>query len=158
MRCTLVLISSIILFSTILKSQDCINYHLKSCKRLDPNPYGIVPEGCKSALLHSGEQMEVTFHIVQGKDYRVSMCSEEFGKNVVLRIYDSEKPSLVLYDNTKNDSAQVFEFQVFTSRQVRAVVSIPEEKNQPSSTAGILIVKTPRGCVGLLLESMITRK
>jgi hypothetical protein len=157
MRFWSLLIWSFLLFGSVSKGQDCINYHLKTCPRLNPNPYIEVPEGSKSALLLRGESIESIFTIFQCKDYRITLCSELFADEVVLKIYDADDGSVLLYDNTTNNTAQVFEFQVFNTRRVRAVVSVPLS-NGPKKNTGLLIEKTPRGCVGLLLESMVTRK
>ena len=153
----LIFICVILLFSSVSRGQDCINYHLKSCPRLSPNPYIEVPEGSKSALLLRGESMESTFTIFQCKDYRITLCSEMFTNEVVLKIYDADDGSILLYDNTQNETAQVFEFQVFNTRHVRCVISVPLS-TQPKKNTGLLVEKTPRGCVGFLLESMVTRK
>ena len=146
-----------LLIGTVSRGQDCINYHLKACPRLNPNPYIDVPEGSKSALMLRGEHMESTFTIFQCKDYRITLCTELFVNEVVLKIYDADDGSVLLYDNTQNNTAQIFEFQVFNTRRVRAVVSIPVVA-EPKKNTGLLVEKTPRGCVGFLLESMVTRK
>lgn len=157
MRFWMVFICIIFLIGSVSKGQDCINYHQNACPKLNPNPYNEVPEGCKSALLLRGEQMESVFTIFQCKDYRITLCSELFNNEVVLKIYDADDGSILLYDNTVNDVAQIFEFQVFNTRRVRAVVSVPKTNTSKKNT-GLLVEKTPRGCVGLLLESMVTRK
>jgi len=157
MRFCLLSICFLLFFCSFSKGQDCINYHLKSCPRLSPNPYNEVPEGSKSALLLRGESMESTITIFQCKDYRITLCSEMFTNEIVLKIYDADDGSVMLYDNTQNNTAQIFEFQVFNTRRVRIVVSVPLS-NGPKKNTGLLIEKTPRGCVGLLLESMVTRK
>ncbi len=157
MKLTTLFTICLLLVSFSVKSQDCIDYHLKQCPRQNPNPYTEVPEGSKSALLLRGEEMETRFTIFQCKDYRLTLCSQLFQDQVVIKVYDAEDPSLLLYDNTQNDTAQVFEFQVFNTRRIRIVVSVPK-LNQPKKNTGLLIEKTPRGCVGLLVESMVTRK
>lgn len=151
------LISFFVFFYTSIWGQDCINYHLTSCPQLQPNPYTNVFEGSKSALLLRGETMESVFNIIQGKDYRITLCSELFPNEINLKIYDADDGSILLYDNTQNDTAQIFEFQVFNSRRVRAFISVPKTPEKKKNT-GLLVEKTPRGCVGFLLETMVTRK
>lgn len=151
------LLSFIIVFYVAVNGQDCINYHLKSCPQLQPNPYTNVFEGSKSGLMLRGETMESVFTIFQGKDYRITLCSELFPNEINLKIYDADDGSILLYDNTQNDTAQIFEFQVFNTRRVRAMVSVPKIAQSKKNT-GLLVEKTPRGCVGFLLETMITRK
>jgi len=138
-------------------AQDCIDYHRKQCPRLEPNPYEEVPEGSKSELLLRGEVMTLSFFIYQGRDYRLTLCSEMYGGEVVLKLYDFEDQTLLLYDNTLNDMNQEFEFQVMRTRKVKADVFVPKEENK-SQNFGMLTQKIPRGCVGFLLETMVTRK
>lgn len=139
-------------------AQDCIDYQLLSCPRIKEHQhYTVVPEGSKSILMKKGETMELSFSIHQGKDYRITTCSDLHDGKVTLKIYDGEDNTLLLYDNELNDMIQSFEFQVVQSRRVRVVVGILEDKTEQKINS-LLIEKMPRGCVGLLLESMITRK
>lgn len=148
----------LVISALFANAQDCIDYYLNRCPRLEENNYyTVVPEGSKSILMKEGEEMELTFQIYQGKDYRISTCSDLFDGKVVLRIYDFDDPTLLLYDNEKNDMIQSFEFQVIESRKIKAVVTVKvDEKRKQMNT--LLIEKIQRGCVGLMLESMITRK
>jgi len=142
----------------LVPAQDCIDYHLKSCPRLEPNPYTVVPEGSQSSLLKRGEKFELSFKILQGRDYRITLCSNMYNGEVVLQLYDVDENGLLLYDNTQNEQSQAFEFQVFNNRRVRAVVSLAPQKESTKKNTGLLIEKQPRDCVGLLLETMVTRK
>ena len=151
------LLFTLLVFGIVsVNAQDCIDYHLKNCPRMEPNPYTVVPEGSQSALLKRGEKFETIFQIIQGKDYRISLCSNMYTNEVQLQIFDMEEGTL-LYDNYENEKAQTFEFQVFSTRRVRSVVTVPTKQETKKST-GFLIEKQPRDCVGQMLESMVTRK
>lgn len=145
------------LLANKLVAQDCIDYQLKSCPRLEPNPYSVVPEGSQSLLMKPGEEMMLSFFIYQGRDYRISLCSNMYGGEITLKVWDADDPTLLLYDNALNDMAQVFEFQVFNTRRVRAIVGL-KQKESKKKNAGMLTEKIPRDCVGILLETMVTRK
>lgn len=150
-------ISALLLFVGFASGQDCIDYHRSRCPKLEPNPYTEVPEGSKSELILRGEEISVAFFIFQGRDYRLSLCSEMYDGQVIVKLYDFEDPTLLLYDNTLNAMAQIFEFQVMRTRKVRAVVYVPKVPEKASNT-GMLLAKVPRGCVGMLTETMVTRK
>ncbi len=137
--------------------QDCIDYHRSHCPKLDPNPYTEVPEGSKSELLLRGEEIKVSYFIFQGRDYRLTLCSEMYEGLVVIKLYDFEDPTLLLYDNTLNDMAQEFEFQVMRTRKVQALIYVPKIEIKNTNT-GMLAQKIPRGCVGMMTETMVTRK
>lgn len=145
------------LYTTLGIAQDCIDYQLKSCPRIEPNPYSVVPEGSQSLLMKPGEEMMLSFFIYQGRDYRIALCSNMYAGDIVLKIWDADDPNLLLYDNTLNEMAQVFEFQVFNTRRVRAIISL-KSKESKKKNAGMLTEKIPRDCVGVLLETMVTRK
>lgn len=101
--------------------------------------------------------MTLSFFIYQGRDYRLTMCSEMYKGEVVLKLYDFEDQTLLLYDNTLNEMKQEFEFQIMRTRKVKADVYVPELPKE-SQNFGLLTQKVPRGCVGFLLETMVTRK
>lgn len=138
-------------------AQDCIDYHKYNCPIIDPNPYTMVPEGSKSGLVLRGEIIELSFSIFQGRDYRIALCSEMYANEIQLRIYDAEDGTILLYDNTLNENAQEFEFQVMETRKVRCYVTIPKKENKDQNF-GLLIEKEKRGCVAILTETMVTRK
>lgn len=150
-------ISAVLFFVGIASAQDCIDYHRSHCPRIEPNPYTEVPEGSKSELILRGEEISVSFFIFQGRDYRLSLCSEMYDGQVIVKLYDFEDPTMLLYDNTLNAMAQVFEFQVMRTRKVRAAVYVRKVPEKTANT-GMLIAKIPRGCVGILTETMVTRK
>jgi len=144
-------------FSFCASAQDCVEYYTSSCLTDNHPYYKIDPPGSKSMLMCPGEVMQLSFSIYQGRDYRITTCSDLYKDQVHLQILDAENPELVLYDNELNDMAQQFEFQVMESRKVRAIVTIMEPEKEKKNT-GLLVEKVRRDCVGLLLETMITRK
>lgn len=150
-------ISALLFFVVFAEAQDCIDYHRSRCPRIEPNPYTEVPEGSKSELVLRGEEISVAFFIFQGRDYRLSLCSEMYDGQVIVKLYDFEDPTMLLYDNTLNAMAQIFEFQVMRTRKVRAVVYVAKVPEKAANT-GMLLAKIPRGCVGMLTETMVTRK
>lgn len=154
---TLAVFITLLMSINLASGQDCIDYHRITCPKLEPNPYTEVPEGSKSELLLRGEELRLSFFIFQGRDYRLTLCSEMYAGIIVVKLYDFEDQGMLLYDNTLNEMAQEFEFQVMRTRKVQAVIYVPKQSEKSANT-GMLLAKVPRGCVGMLTETMVTRK
>jgi hypothetical protein len=118
------------------------------------NSYSIVPDACISKLLATDETLEVPFELIQNKDYKMSVVTS-FDYKAYLTLYDRKNGTL-LYNNILNDTAQVIEFQVKENSDVRAIITLPNVRGK--KTVGAFTVKPERYCVGLKLESMITRR
>ncbi|MEO8761583.1 MAG: hypothetical protein ABI388_09215, partial [Bacteroidia bacterium] len=89
--------------------------------------------------------------VYKGNDYRISVCCETIlGDKVNFKIYDG-RTNEQLFDNTKNDNTQQFEFQAATTRQLIIEATVPagevkEEKGKAENAA----------CVGLLIENKLS--
>ena len=144
-----------LLISASLFSQDCKDYW-NQCGTIPPGPnyYSLVPESCFSNLLATDESFEVDIDLIQNRDYRMSLGST-YDYKVHVTFLDKNTGALV-YDNTKNDTVQIFEFQMFDNRKVQAIVSLPHVRGK--KVLGGLTEKPKRYCVGVKIESMITRK
>jgi len=152
-------------FCSVGFSQDCINYW-KLNEAVNQtynysNKYFLVPEGCFSMLISRLEKMEITFEIIQGRDYKLSIGSDLPNGKPIIKVYNVDD-NMLMYDNTQNDTASVLEFEVIQSRRVRAIVTLPksqkENKDRNRYDPAILLPKINRYCVGIKLETMITRK
>ncbi|OQA99124.1 MAG: hypothetical protein BWY22_00599 [Bacteroidetes bacterium ADurb.Bin217] len=142
-----------------VSAQDCIDYHKKKCKRTqETTNYGISPDS-RSALLLKGQTSEFRLLIYQGKDYRITVCNDEIlGTNIQFKIIDYDTNE-VLYDNKDYNYVKEFEFTVLMSRTVKIVVSVPDDSNTTAvNNSGFRAKPTSMGCVGVLIEDMITPK
>ncbi len=142
-----------------VSAQDCIDYHKKKCKRTqETTNYGISPDS-RSALLLKGQTSEFRLLIYQGKDYRITVCNDEIlGTNIQFKIIDYDTNE-VLYDNKDYNYVKEFEFTVLMSRTVKIVVSVPDDSNTSAvNNSGFRAKPTSMGCVGVLIEDMITPK
>jgi len=64
-----------------------------------------------------------------------------------------------LYDNKDNSYERTFEFSVLITRNVKIVVTVPaDDKTQKTTTIGLKPKPNQMGCIGVLIESMITPK
>lgn len=149
----------------VVSAQDCVDYHRKNC-RPEALKTGEAEEGIykynpasKSALMFKGQTSEFRFDIHQGKDYRISLCADPIlGKGITFQIYDFEENTL-LYDSKSDNYAKQFEFSVLMTRNVKIVVSVPSDESTKQAAAyGLKAKTTQMGCVGVLVESMITVK
>ncbi|HPY82224.1 MAG: hypothetical protein GX277_00305 [Bacteroidales bacterium] len=136
----------------------CVEYHVTKCKNPDSKGYSVA-EASRSALLLKGQTSEFRFTIYQGKDYRITICGEDaLGPYLQYQIVDWETNE-VLYDNKDYNYTKEFEFTVLMSKTVRIVVTIPSDSEDPASKSISLRPKsTSMGCIGVLIEEMITPK
>jgi hypothetical protein len=107
----------------------------------------------KSGLFAQGSTSKMRCIVYKGMDYRLTVCCETIiGDKVNFKIYDARTNEL-LFDNTKNDEAQQFEFQASTTRQLIIEATVPagevkEEKGKAETAA----------CVGLLIENKVSER
>jgi len=139
-----------------VNAQDCIEYHRKKCKSQVESNYSIA-DVSRSALLLKGQTSEFRFLIYQGKDYRITICGDDIlGPNLQFQIVDWETNE-VLYDNKDYNYVGEFEFTVLMSRTVKIVVTIPsDDPDDTNNSIGFKPKSTAMGCVGVLVEEMIT--
>jgi hypothetical protein len=136
----------------------CVEYHLKKCKNQVESNYS-VSDASRSALLLKGQTSEFRFLIYEGKDYRITICGDDLlGPNLQFQIVDWETNE-VLYDNKDYNFVREFEFTVLMSRTVKLVVTVPsEDPNESNNSIGFQPKSTAMGCIGVLIEEMITPK
>jgi len=135
-------------------SQDCRDYWNKNGVVVLNNSYTIVPDACMSKLIATDESFEIPFELIQNKDYKMSLVTS-FSYKAYITLFDKDNGTLI-YNNILNDTAQVIEFQVKQNSNVRAVISLPNTKGKKQM--GAFTLKPERYCVGMKLESMVTRK
>jgi hypothetical protein len=132
----------------------CTNFHRKACvmegTRKDKREFMYNAQS-KSGLFSQGSVSKMRCVVYKGMDYRISVCCETIlGEKVNFKIYDG-RTNEELFDNTKNDNAQQFEFQASTTRQLIIEATVPagevkEEKGKAIDAA----------CVGLLIENKVS--
>lgn len=135
-------------------SQECKDYWNQNGVAVLNDSYTIVPDACISKLLATDESFEIPFKLIQSKDYKMSLVTS-FDYKAYITLYDRNNGTLI-YNNVLNDTAQVIEFQVKENSDIRAVISLPN--THAKKVIGAFTVKPDRFCVGLKLESMITRR
>jgi len=107
----------------------------------------------KSGLFAQGSTSKMRCVVYKGMDYRMTVCCDAaLGEKINFKIFDGRSMEL-LFDNTKNDDSQQFEFQAGATRQLVIEVTVPtgevkEEKGKPVDAA----------CVGMLIEHKVAER
>ncbi|MHB8261846.1 MAG: hypothetical protein ACYDCN_13575 [Bacteroidia bacterium] len=140
----------------VAQSSACGNFHREACymegTKKDKRAFMYNAQS-KSGLFAQGSVSKMRCVVYKGMDYRMSVCCETIlGDKVNFKIYDARTNEL-LFDNTKNDNAQQFEFQASTTRQLIIEATVPagevkEEKGKAENAA----------CVGLLIENKVSER
>ncbi len=140
----------------IAQASACGDFHRKACymegTKKDKREFMYNAQS-KSGLFAQGSTSKMRCIVYKGMDYRMTVCCETIiGDKVNFKIYDARTNEL-LFDNTKNDDAQQFEFQASTTRQLIIEATVPagevkEEKGKAETAA----------CVGLLIENKVSER
>lgn len=141
---------------TIAQASSCGDFHKKACyfegTKRDKHAFMYNAQS-KSGLFAQGSVSKLRCVVYKGMDYRITVCCETIlGDKVNFKIYDGRTNEL-LFDNTKNDDAQQFEFSASTTRQLIIEATVPagevkEEKGKAETAA----------CVGLLIENKVSER
>ncbi len=152
----LVVLISLTTSKVIAQASSCGDFHRKACymdgTRKDKRAFMYNAQS-KSGLFAQGSVSKMRCVVYKGMDYRMTVCCETIlGDKVNFKIYDGRTNEL-LFDNTKNDDSQQFEFQSTTTRQLIIEATVPagdvkEEKGKAETAA----------CVGLLIENKVSER
>lgn len=140
----------------VLSAQNCVDYH-RSCRDKSEISQYSFSDVSRSGLTMKGQVSEFNVDLYQGKDYRITICYDEvLGDKVTFKIIDYDFGDL-LYSNADFNFAKEFEFTVLQSRKVKIEVSVPaDDKTQQTTAVGLKPKPTQMGCVGVLIEYMVT--
>lgn len=138
----------------------CWGYHKDSCAVSKNIYYRVVVDESRSALFVKGQTSRIPITIYNGRDYRVSFCHDEvLGEGITMRLIDAETGD-ALYDNSEDGFASDFEFTVTQTRDLYVEISVPGTSRfaEAEENEDLVLVKkdTEMGCVGILVEHMIT--
>ena len=149
----------ILLMSTSILSyaQMCNQWHTEK-KSCPPSTDNFKLNGqSRSALMYKGQKstLNVIFH--DDQDYRITICPESIlGDQIEFKIRDG-KTQEVLYDNSDEDGAMIFEFSCAQTQRMILEIKIPDEGDGGGNKLSKLR-STSSGCLGVLIEYMATPK
>lgn len=140
-------------------SQRCSNY-LKLNGDFSENKYYVFhDEASRTALFVKGETSKIYLEVFNGRDYRISIVSDDIlGGPIEFKLID-RREQILLYANANDGYAQEFEFTVTKSRELAIEIHVPGHSiglEQISQEKGLFRKDTEIGCVGVLIEHMIT--
>ena len=140
-------------------AQRCSKYHINHGNRSENKYYQIHKEASRSALFVKGETSRMYLDVYNGRDYRISFTYDDvLGGPVQFKLLD-RRDKVLLYDNANDEFAQEFEFTVTKTRELIIVINVPGHSvglEQVSQERGLFKKDTEIGCVGVLIEHMIS--
>ncbi|MCG8697030.1 MAG: hypothetical protein MI922_03165 [Bacteroidales bacterium] len=108
------------LFASDLSAQ-CKGFAKKICK-LELIPY-IHDGNYHAAVLSEGEEAELYKTFTKGQKYRLAICGSDALPKIEFKIIDAYKN--VIFDNTKHNNINVWDFELESSQQLKIAVKVP---------------------------------
>ena len=118
-------------------AQNCNRMAKKTLKELDPFRFNGT---LNKVLLSEGESAELSLVLRGGKKYRILLSGGRTVTKLGFKIYDQHQT--LVFDNSKHDMAQSWDFKIGATQEYFVVVSYPEGKEGYNDTS-------MRGCVAL---------
>ena len=140
-------IVGLLLMSTQLFSQKCIDFHERVCRIPDFSFY--YNGQSTSGEFAIGQTSEMHFVVFEGMDYYIAVCADKKFKRVQWKIYEDSEKKPLLFDNAKQNYIDTVKFSIKTTKRLILEVTIPEvpengEKGDPT-----------KRCVGVLIGSRL---
>lgn len=131
-----------------LVAQDCFNfYKTNCCPEKSVFPY-VEHEKSVSFAFSPGDSKCVSVNLIQGKDYRITLCSDSLYTGVVSLLIRTEMGD-VIYDNSSDNFSQSIEFSCRKSNYTEFILTAPNRTDVPEGL---------KGCIGMLVEEIISPK
>ena len=124
-------------FTFCAQAQNCNRLAKRSVKNLEPFRFN---GSLNKVLLSRGESAELSLILRGGKKYRILVDGGNVMGVLSFKIYDRHKT--LVFDNSKHDMAQYWDFNIGATQEYHVVVTYP------FSNEGYNDVIT-RGCVAL---------
>lgn len=97
-------------------------------------------ENFNAAKMSPGDEAEVQMTFYQGEKYRLLVCAHPVLGKLEFQVLDTE--GNVLFDNTKKDLTDHFDFSVAGTQQFTIKMKVPKIENATLA---------PQGCVAILV-------
>lgn len=147
----LLLIQFIQLSFINLFSQNCSDYYKLNCLPKESSYIYNVNSASTSFLLYLGESQEIPITIENNKDYRITVCGDSIFDNVIQFIIFNEQGEKY-YNNSTNEFKLNIEFSNTQTQDVIFEISTPQQSEYVDDAT------VQKGCIGLLIEEMLTIK
>lgn len=134
---------------TNLPAQGCFEFHKTHCKPVKGKFVYAYNESSVSYLFKSGQDRSIPFELFEGKDYRMTICTDSIFSGVVwFRIINEDGKEI--FDNSKSGYQLNIEFSCKKTEEVDLIISAPK------AAVGISDTIVVEGCIGLLIEDMVS--
>lgn len=118
---TILFVILLVLSASVNVNAQCKGFAKKMCK-LELMPY-IHDGNYHAAVLTEGEEAELYKTFTKGQKYRLAVCNADVLPKIEFKIYDAYKN--VLFDNTEHNMANVWDFELESSQQLKIAVKVP---------------------------------
>lgn len=137
-----------IFFVQLSGAQDCYDFYKKYIPRRDNNSGFAYTLNNSSVSLgfKPGESKCVYGELLQGKDYRITICSDSLYNGVVSLVIKTNDGK-TLYDNSQDDFNVDIEFSCRKTNPVEFILTAPSRLDVDAES---------KGCIGLIIEEMVT--
>ncbi len=138
------------IFFSSLYSQECFNYHQQNCKPLPSKFTYSVNSSSVSYKFGSGELRSIPFTLMEGKDYRFTICADNIFSDII-NLTITATNGKVLYDNS------ALKYELHTEFSVQKTIDVYINIMSPKME----FAELPEhccGCVGILIEEMVSVK
>ena len=134
-----------------LFSQQCPDYYKSNCFPKKSSFIYDVNNSSSSFLLYSGDKQDIHISLESNIDYRITICADSIFDNVIQFII-LNKQGVELYNNSTNNFKLDIEFTSEINHDVVFEISTPQQ----AMSINDLVISN--GCIGVLIEEMVTIK
>ena len=136
-----------IFFVQLSGAQDCYDFYKKFIPRNDNSRFAYAINNSSVSLAFApGESKCVYGELIQGKDYRITICSDSLYNGVVSLIIKNNEGK-ILYDNSQDDFNINIEISCRKTNSVEYILTAPNRLDVDPET---------KGCIGLIIEDMVS--
>lgn len=144
-----IVLSVLLLFAGFhVNAQDCFEFHKKNCFPEKGRFAYSVNNASASFAFSPGESKCVPSQLMQGKDYRITICSDSLYCGIVMLVIRDEDGK-IMYDNSQDNFSASMEFSCRVTKNIEYVLTAPERRDVADDT---------KGCIGILVEEMVSPK
>ncbi len=130
-----------------LSAQDCFDFYKKNYHHHDNERFAYALNSSSVSLAFKpGESKCIYSELIQGKDYRITICSDSLYNGVVSLVIRNDAGT-ILYDNSQDNFNVNIEFSCRKTNSVEYIITAPNRLDVDPET---------KGCIGLIIEDMVT--
>jgi len=134
-----------------IKAQECFEYFRSACIPNESKFTYAENNASVSFLFSSGDMREIPFSLVNGIDYRITICADKKFEDIIKLIIRTQEGKEI-YNNSKQNFNLNLEFACKKSQDVMLELYAPEPNVGVSDTVYF------EGCIGILIEEMVSVK